>query len=146
RLGVVFLARDVVLRLLQQLQRVVQATRAVDVGVLVRTVAEVLAVFGGGDLGLLDRAVGLDDRDVFLRADGGVACAVLQVPARVAQVGERVQVGGVLAGQVGGVGRQRRERGAQGERGEDGVRELAGHGVSFRWVVVRVCVVRLQTT
>ncbi len=77
---------------------------------------DVLAVFHGGDLGVVDGAVDLDDGHVLLRADGGVTRAVLEVPAGVAQVGERVQVGRVVL-------RRRRRRGRRGDdaagRGED---------------------------
>ncbi len=103
------------MRLVQQLVGVVQAAAEVQAGVFRRVLVDVLAIFHGGDLGVVDGAVDLDDGHVFLRADGGVARTVLQVPAGVAQVGERVQVGGVV--------HRRRRRGRRGDdaagRGED---------------------------
>jgi hypothetical protein len=99
-------------------------------------ILDVLAVFHRGRLGFLDRAVGLDDRDVFLRADGGVARAMLEVPARVAQVGQRVQVGGVRPGRSAALADSAVNEAPSASAARTMVESFWDTMVSFRGVVV----------
>ena len=124
-LGVVFFTTDVGLGLVQGLDRL-QETAAVLLDVDLRVVVEVLAVIDRGTLDLADRGVDLGDRDVLIAGDDGIAGLVVEEPARRAQVGQRVEVARVLAGQRLGACRQRRQ--AKGEYEREREFQKTGHG------------------
>jgi hypothetical protein len=85
---VILFAGHVVVDLVKELERLVQASRTIVRALHRRVVVDVLAVVDRRLLDLADRLVDLRDRDVLLATHRGIARAVLDEPARGAQVGQ----------------------------------------------------------
>jgi hypothetical protein len=91
--GIIFFAGDIVVRLVEQLQGAVIAASAVYVRIDRRMVIQILAIVNRSVLDLSDGFVDLFDGVIFFSIHAAGPCSTLQMSARVAQVGEGVQVG-----------------------------------------------------
>jgi hypothetical protein len=89
---IIFFAGDVVVRLVQQFQRTVEAAPAVHVGVDRRMVFEVLSVINRGMLDLADRLIDLVDGVLFFAVHMFSRSHLAQMRARMAQISESMQV------------------------------------------------------
>ena len=98
---VVVLASDIVVRLAQQLQRLVQSPWSSRGCIYASVIVDVLAVIDRSVLDFTDRRIDLGDGG-FLPAttDCRVLRAMLEHPARAAQVSEGVQVRWMLSRQI----------------------------------------------
>ena len=92
RVGLVFLARYIVLRLVEQLEGFHEAIVAAEVGVDRHVILNVLAVHDGRLLDLADGLVDMVDGVHFL-GNHRFLGEVLEMSARIAQIRERMQVG-----------------------------------------------------
>jgi len=99
--GIIFFAGDIIVRLVEQFQSAVIAASASYVRIYRRMVIQILAIINRGALDLSDGFVDLLDGVIFFSIHAARPCSSLQVSARVAQVGERVQVGRMPSGFIG---------------------------------------------
>jgi hypothetical protein len=92
---IIFLARDIVVRFVEQLRRAVVAAGAVHSSIDWRMIVYILAIVNRSVLNLPDGFVDLVNGMLFLFVHVMSGSQVLQVSARMAQIGERVQVCGM---------------------------------------------------
>src|SRR5471030_24330 len=103
-----------------------QTARMVDIRILMWMVVQVFLIFAGGLFNCAKSTVDFGDRHIFLRADRCVTCTMFQVPTRITQVGQCMQVARVLARNI----RVRCEWRCKGDnQGTSG--ELKFHDFSF---------------
>src|SRR5271166_3485175 len=88
----IFFTGDVVMRFIQKLHRSVKAAGAVYACIDWRMIVQVLAIINRSSLDFVDRTVDLFDGALLFFIHVMSRGAVLQMSARVPQVGERVQV------------------------------------------------------
>jgi hypothetical protein len=89
---VVFFFRDVVMRTVKQFERSVIAASVSEVIIDRRMVVQILAIVNRSSLDLIDGFVDLGNGVIFFSIHPMGPCLAFQVSARVAQVGEGVQV------------------------------------------------------
>src|SRR5579864_3291723 len=97
---VVLFPGNVTVCLAQQLQSFVQPPRMVRWYIHLRVIMDIFAIIDGRALDLADRAVNFGYGDILLTADCGIPGAMLQHPARRAQICQRVQIVRMLTGQI----------------------------------------------
>jgi hypothetical protein len=90
---IIFFAGDIVVGLVEQFQRTVEAASAVHVGVDRRMVVQVLAVINRGMLDLPDGLIDLVDGVLFFAVHMFGVRQLTQMGARMSQIGQRMQVG-----------------------------------------------------
>jgi hypothetical protein len=89
---VIFFTGDIVVRFVQQFQRAMIAAGAFHVRIDRRVIVQILAVINGSPLDFVDGFVNLFDGVLFFFVHVMGGSQVLQVSARVPQVGKRMQV------------------------------------------------------
>jgi hypothetical protein len=97
---IIFFTGNIVVRFVEQFKGAVKAAAAVHVGVDWRVVIEVLAVVNCGVLDFADGLVDLFDGVLFFAVHVLGRRELAEVSARVAQVGEGVQIGRMASGFV----------------------------------------------
>ncbi len=98
---VIFLFRDVVMCPIEQFERFAIAAPAVNVRINRRMVIQILAIIDRSALDLVDCFVDLGDGVIFFPIHPAGPCPALQMSARVAKIGEGMQVGRMPSGFVG---------------------------------------------
>ena len=96
--AVIFLLFDVMTGRVEQFQGAMITASASHVVVDGRMVIQILAIINRGVLDLCDRLVDLRDGVIFFSIHPAGPCPTLQMSARVAEVGESVQVGRMSPG------------------------------------------------
>ena len=99
--AVIFFFRDVVMRLVKQFERPVIAAFVSEMRIDRRMVIQILAIVNGSVLDLCDGFVDLGDGVILFSIHPAGPCLALQMSARVAQVGEGVEVRGMPSRFVG---------------------------------------------
>jgi len=99
--GIVLLAGNVIVRLIQQFERAVKTAGPVHVFVDRRVIVQVLAVVNRGPFDFVDGAVNLVDGALFLFVHVIGGGGVVEMSAGVAQVGQGMQVSGMPSRFVG---------------------------------------------
>jgi hypothetical protein len=90
---IIFFAGDIVVRLVQQLQSAMKAPSAIHVGIHGRMIAQILTIINRSPFNFVNGSVDLGDGVLFFFVHVIGGGRVLQMSARMAKVGERVQVG-----------------------------------------------------
>jgi len=89
---IIFFAGDIIVRLVEQFQGAVIAASVSHMRIDRRMVIQILAIVNRSALDLSDGFVDLGDGVIFFSIHPAGPCLAFQMSARVAQVGERVQV------------------------------------------------------
>jgi hypothetical protein len=90
--GIILFAGDIVMRLVEQLQRAVKAAGAVHSSINRRMISQILAIINRSALDLSDSFVDLVDGMILFFVHVMGERRILEMSARVPQVGERMQV------------------------------------------------------
>jgi hypothetical protein len=98
---IIFLTGDIVVRLVQKFQRAMETARSIHAGIDGRMVVEIFAIINRGPFDLIDCSVDFANGALFFVVDRVGWHEPVEISARVTQVGERVQVGGMPSGFVG---------------------------------------------
>jgi hypothetical protein len=95
---IIFFAGNIVVRLVEQFERAMEAASAIHVGVDRRMVFQALAVINRGILNFPDGLIDFLDGMLFFAVHMFGRCELAEVSARVPQVGECMQVGRMSSG------------------------------------------------
>jgi hypothetical protein len=90
--GIILFAGDIVVRLIEQLQRAVKAAGTVHSSINRRMISQILAIINRSAFDLSDGFIDLVDGMILFFIHVMGESGILQVGARVPQVGERMQV------------------------------------------------------
>jgi len=92
---IIFFAGNVVVRFIQQFHRAVKTAGAVHASIDRRVIVQILAVVNRGAFDFFDGLINLINGVLFFFVHVMRGRQVFQMSTRVAQIGERVQIGGM---------------------------------------------------